>query len=78
MHCVNSDKILSCEFNNVAQTTASKLVKDDLSTPKADKIHDNLHLNENKKGLVTLEDSLGGEYTQLLKEKVTQSTLNQR
>lgn len=30
LHCVESDEILSCEVYYVAQTTASKLIKDDL------------------------------------------------
>ena len=38
---VDSDKILSCKVFNVVKTTTSKIVKDDLSTPKVDKIHDN-------------------------------------
>lgn len=43
LHCLDSDKILSCEVYNVVQTTASKLVKDDVSGLKPDKIHDNLY-----------------------------------
>ena len=71
LQCVDSDKILSCKVFNVVKATTSKIVKDDLSTPKVEKIHDNLYLDKNKNVLVTFEDPLGGKHTQLLKEKIT-------
>ena len=77
LHCLDSDKILSCEVYNVVQTTASKLVKDDVSALKSDKIYDNLYPDEKKNLLVTLGDPFSGEHRQLLKEKIAwNNTLN--
>ena len=73
LYCKDSDKILSCEVCNVARGIASKLVQNNLSIPKADKIHNNLFFDENKIIMVTLEDSLGGSHTQLLKEKLSRN-----
>ena len=39
----------------MAQSIASKLVQNNLSTPRPDKIHNNLFLDENKNVMVTLE-----------------------
>ena len=73
LHCIDSDKILSCEVYNVARSIASKLVRNNISTLKADKIHNNLFLDENKNVMITLDDPLGGSHTQLLKEKISRN-----
>ena len=45
LHSVDSDKVLSCEVYAVARSTANKLVQPPLTTPKADKIFNNLHID---------------------------------
>ena len=50
----------------MARSIASKLIQNNLSTPKADKIHNNLSLDKNKNVMVTLKDPLGGSHTQFL------------
>ena len=57
----------------MARSIASKLVQNNISTLKADKIHNNLFLDENKNVMITLDDPLGGSHTQLLKEKISRN-----
>ena len=71
LHCVDSDKVLSCEVHGVARLTADNLIGPTLKTPKADKIFDNLHTDENDNVLVTLMDIQGTCHTHLLNEKLT-------
>ena len=49
LHCVDSDRVLSCEVYAVAHRTAEKLIH---TTPKTDKIFNSLHLDQNNNVLV--------------------------
>ena len=67
LHCVDSDRVLSCEVYAVAHRTAEKLIH---PTPKTDKIFNSLHLDQNNNVLVTLEDPLGSQTTHTINEKL--------
>ena len=71
LHCVDSDRVLSCEVYAVAHHTAEKLIYPTLPTPKADNIFNSLHVNYNNNVLVTLEGSFGSQTTHTLNEKLT-------
>lgn len=70
LHCVDNDRVLSCEVYAVAHCTAEKLIQSTLPTPNPDKIFNSLHLDQNNNVLVTLEDSLGPQTTHILNEKL--------
>ena len=72
LHCVDSDCILSCKVYPVAHHNAENLIHPTMQTPKADKIFNSLHLDQNNNVLVTLEDPLGSQTTHTLNEKLTQ------
>ena len=78
LHCVDSDKILSCEVFDVAHRTANKLVDPSLKTPKADNIFKNLNVDNNNNICVTLKNPDAADdneepstHTHLLNEKLT-------
>ena len=70
LHCVDSDRVLSCEVYAVAHRTAKNLIHPTLPTPTADKIFNSSHLDHNNNVLVTLEDPLGSQTTHTLNEKL--------
>ena len=68
LHCVDSNRVFSCEVYAVAHHSAEKLIHPTLPTPKADKIFNSLHQDQNNNVLVSLEDSLRSQSTHTLNE----------
>ena len=56
LHCVDTDKVLSCEVYNIAGKTANTLISADITTPKADTIFNNLGEDINNDVTVRLID----------------------
>ena len=78
LHCVDTDKVLSCEVYNIAGKTANTLISADITTPKADTIFNNLGEDINNNVTVRLIDVQGDEHTHILNQKLTRQVTLQK